>query len=347
MKVNGYSLDFSTVFEQMKKNHWHRILLQVPEGLKHKALSLCTFVEQQTKSICYVQVDPCYGACDLVSPDQLAHLDIDAVIQIGHLPIPSMKKDMQKTPYFFVNALSTHNVISVVEKALSSLEGTKIGILTTAQHINQLENISSLLKKKGFKPILSPGDNRIMQEGQILGCNFSAGKRIADEVDSFLFVGSGLFHALGLLLVVNKLVVIADPYSQQVKKDELIDLKDSILRQRYGAIAQAKTANTFGILLGLKSGQQRRKLAEKLYSFLRSKNISSFLLTVDHITPSYLEGFPSVDCFVSTLCPRIAIDDYAQFKKPVLTPVELDIALGNRSWEQYRFDEIVSEKNKV
>jgi 2-(3-amino-3-carboxypropyl)histidine synthase len=47
-----------------------------------------------------------------------------------------------------------------------------------------------------------------------------------------------------------------------------------------------------------------------------------------------------MDCWVSTACPRLAIDDCALFVKPLLTPVELDIVLDLREWKEYKFDQI-------
>jgi 2-(3-amino-3-carboxypropyl)histidine synthase len=46
------------------------------------------------------------------------------------------------------------------------------------------------------------------------------------------------------------------------------------------------------------------------------------------------------DAFVSTACPRIAIDDYLRYDRPLLTPVEMEIVLGKRLWSDYRLDEI-------
>ena len=85
-----------------------------------------------------------------------------------------------------------------------------------------------------------------------------------NEVDLFLYVGSGNFHPLGLILIAKKPVVAVDPYDNSVKFDELNDLKDTILRQRYGAIARSKDAKVFGILVGTKVGQQRMNLAKKI-----------------------------------------------------------------------------------
>ncbi|MCK5310177.1 MAG: diphthamide synthesis protein, partial [Thermoplasmata archaeon] len=48
-----------------------------------------------------------------------------------------------------------------------------------------------------------------------------------------------------------------------------------------------------------------------------------------------------LDAWISTACPRLAIDDYSTYEKPILTPIELEILLGKRAWEEYAFDEIL------
>jgi 2-(3-amino-3-carboxypropyl)histidine synthase len=53
-----------------------------------------------------------------------------------------------------------------------------------------------------------------------------------------------------------------------------------------------------------------------------------------------------VDAFVSTACPRIAIDDALRYKRPMLTPIELEVALGVRAWEDYAFDSILAGSEK-
>ena len=71
------------------------------------------------------------------------------------------------------------------------------------------------------------------------------------------------------------------------------------------------------------------------------KNKKSYIFALNHFNPSFLESFRNIDCFVSTACPRIAIDDYMQYKTPIITPIELDILLGLKKWGDYKFDEIL------
>jgi 2-(3-amino-3-carboxypropyl)histidine synthase len=337
MELSGYSIDVEKAAKAVLENGYKTVALQIPEGLKRSVWKIVEFLEKETQAKIIVVADPCFGACDLVNYE-LKNLDVDFAIQIGHTPIPDIENFW--IPTIFINAVSTKDVTVVVEKSLPSLEGEKIGIVTTAQHLHTLEVVKSILKKHDFVSISSDGDERISEKGQILGCNFSAGTTIADKVDCFLFIGSGNFHPLGLLLSSKKPVIAADPYTNVVKKQELDDLKDTILRQRYGAIANSKNARRFGILVGIKRGQQRIKLANELKELLDSFDKKSIIIALDQFSPISLQGFGDIDCLVSTACPRIAIDDYLQYKIPILTPVELEIVLGKRKWEEYMFDQI-------
>ena len=338
MNVSGYVIDIENALSTIQKNGYKTIALQIPEGLKRSIFPIVDVLKQRTNATILVSADPCFGACDIANYE-LKNLGVEFILHIGHTPIPDIQHYW--IPTMFITASSTLDVTEVVKKALGSLQGNKIGILTTAQHLHTIESVVDILHAHHFTAILAKGDSRISHKGQILGCNFSAATKITDEVDCFLFIGSGTFHPVGLLLSSRKPVVAADPYTNSVKTQELEEMKNTILRQRHAAIITSRNAHRFGILIGVKQGQQRRQLAYRLQQMLASAGKEFLLITQDEFSPMALQGF-DLDCYVSTACPRIAIDDYVQYKKPIITPVELEIALGNRSWDEYVFDEILS-----
>jgi 2-(3-amino-3-carboxypropyl)histidine synthase len=338
MEIPGYSIELEETIEKIKEENYNTIALQIPEGLKRYVLQIVEHLENKTNSNVIVIADPCFGACDLPN-NALKNLKVQYVISIGHTPIPNIQKS--SIPTVFINALSTKDISNVVTKATKYLVGKKIGIVTTAQHLHLLNKVIEILKRYTFKPIISAGDNRISAPGQILGCNFSSGLKIRHIIDSYLFLGSGNFHPLGLLLSTKKPVIVANPYENEVKKQELEDLKTTILRQRYGAIASSKNARKFGILVGIKQGQQRMDLANKIKETIDSFNKKSLIIAMDNFSSVSLQGFNNIDCLVSTACPRIAIDDYLQYKIPIITPIELEIVFNKRKWEDYIFDQII------
>jgi len=337
VKIAGYDIDLEEAVKIINKKDYKKIALQIPEGLKIHFTKFVEFLDEKTNATVLISASPCFGACDLVS-NELKNLGVDLVLQIGHEPIFDTIKT--KPPTLFVNAKSDLDVSKVVEKAISLIKGKKIGLISTAQHAHKLDEIKKFLETKNFEVFIGKGDSRIRQAGQILGCNFSSASSIAKDVDLFLFIGSGNFHPLGLMLATKKKVIACDPYTNEVKEKELDDLKDMILRQRYGAIARAKNARVFGILIGTKSGQQRTEMTYKIKEKLNSKEKKSYIFTLDNFTPSIIQSFLGIDCFISTACPRLAIDDYMQYKVPIITPIELDILLGFKKWEEYSFDEI-------
>jgi 2-(3-amino-3-carboxypropyl)histidine synthase len=338
MEISGYIIDIENAAMIIKEKGYKTIAVQVPEGLKRSVFLFVEFLKNETGATILVSADLCFGACDTVNYE-LKNMDVDCVVHIGHTAIADVENFW--IPTIFVNAQSTLDVSKVVEKAIPSLEGKKIGLVTTAQHLHTLETVATILKKHNLEPFIAEGDERISAKGQILGCNFSVGGKIAEHVDCFLFVGSGTFHPVGLMMSTKKPVIAADPYTNTVKKQEIEDMKNNMLRQRYGAIISCRNARRFGILIGVKRGQQRIKLAHAIQHILDSAGKHSLMITQDEFSPVSLQGF-DLDCYVSTACPRIAIDDYLQYKKPIITPVELEIVLGRREWETYVFDEILS-----
>jgi len=337
VKISNYLIDLEKAICLINKNNYKNVAIQIPEGLKSDSKNIIDSIKSKTNCNLILIADPCFGSCD-IPYYKLNDFKIDLLIHIGHIKIPNIKKIY--TPVIYLIAQSVIEISRVVKKSIPYLNGKKIGVVTTAQHIHDLDKIKNILKDNNFKPVLSKGDNRISKKGQIIGCNYSSALKIKDKVDSFLYVGTGNFHPIGLALNSKKPVIAADPYSNEVKKEELELLRDKILKQRFGAITISKKADNFGILIGLKKGQQRFDLALDVKELLDSFDKKNFFIALNNFSPTYLESIRYIDCFISTSCPRIAIDDYIQYKKPIITPIELEIVLNKRKWEDYVFDQI-------
>jgi 2-(3-amino-3-carboxypropyl)histidine synthase len=72
----------------------------------------------------------------------------------------------------------------------------------------------------------------------------------------------------------------------------------------------------------------------KVKDKLEAKGRSAILFAVREVTPEMMMGFPTIDAYVNTACPRISMDDSSKFKKPVLTMNEAFVAIGDLSWEE-------------
>jgi 2-(3-amino-3-carboxypropyl)histidine synthase len=337
LNISNYSINIEKTILIIKKNKYKNIAIQLPEGIKNNSKEIIEKISNETKSNVFLFADPCYGACDIPYYN-LKKLDIDLLIHIGHTKIPNITEDF--FPIIYLNAKSNLDISKVVKKSIKYLEGKKIGIVTTAQHINDLKIVKNILKNNQLKPILSKGDDRVLNSGQILGCNYSSALNIRDKIDSYLYIGTGFFHPIGLALNSRKPVISADPSSNNVKKKELEIIKNKILKQRFGAITISKKADNFGILIGLKPGQMRIDKALYVKKLLDSSNKTNYFIAIENFSDYILNSINYIDCFISTSCPRIAIDDYVLYKKPIITPIELEIVLNKRDWNDYEFDQI-------
>lgn len=340
MNIGPYDIDIDQLISEIKKHEFSHILLHLPDGLKYYFQQFQQEITKQVSVDISFSGDSCYGACDLPCLEELSHLGIQAVFQLGHTPIPSIQIRKFSLPIFFIPALATYQINELLPTVKPLLIGKNIKIVTTAQHLHLLEEISSYLELEGFNPLISKGDQRIFAEGQILGCNYSSVHGENKSFDSILFLGSGLFHPIGLLLSTNNPVITIDPFSGEIKRDELIKEKEELLKKRYMTISTVKDCSSFGILISTKPGQQQKDKAVNAKEILTKHGKNSYVFILNEISPFALENFPQIDCFVSTACPRIAIDDMNQYKKPIITFTELQIAFDILSYDSYRFDEI-------
>ncbi len=91
--------------------------------------------------------------------------------------------------------------------------------------------------------------------------------------------------------------------------------------------------------MGAKPGQRRWELALRLRRQVAESGRQAVLLSVRELSPDRLLQL-GLDAYVSTACPRIAVDDSDSYPRPVLTPQELRVMLGLEPWEGYALDEI-------
>ena len=160
---------------------------------------------------------------------------------------------------------------------------------------------------------------------------------VNDDVEGFLFIGEGDFHPLAAAFGMEKQVLVLNPVTGEVR--DMAEKRDRILRRRFAAIQGARDAQSFLVIVCSKVGQDRSELADGIVRLLRSHGRTAFKVVIEEVNPTALMSY-QVDAFVNTACPRIAMDDAARYPKPMLTPPELEIALGEREWSDYVFDQI-------
>jgi 2-(3-amino-3-carboxypropyl)histidine synthase len=324
MKI--YDFEEERVKQEIVKIGAKRVLIQFPEGLKPEAPRLAKMIEK-LGVLPIISADPCYGACDLGTAEAES-LGVDLLIHYGH----SKLIKYERVPTIYVEARAALDANATVEKALPMLEKwRKIGLTTTVQHVQALDEARETLIRNG-KTVAIGDTRRLSYPGQVIGCDYSNAISIAKDVDAFLFIGGGRFHALGVAISTGKPTIVADPYDNTAFSVDTDAQK--IFKQRWASIEEARKAKNFAILVGLKPGQKRLEEALQTKKSLEEKDRTAYLFAVKDVTPEVLMEFPSIDVFVNTACPRLSLDDAVRYRKPVLTVNEVSVVLGKLSWEE-------------
>lgn len=289
--------NISSLIEEIRKRNAHRVLLQLPEGLRMRSISMADELKKAGVDV-VLSNDPCYGACDIKDECAL-QASCDLIVHIGHNKFYRDFRTTVPVLYYPWEAQVTINEID-----FSILKEKKVGILTSIQHMKLIDGVKKALESYG---------KEVFAGGQILGCWTVNAEKIAGSVDAFIFIGTGKFHPLRLK---NKPVYVIDLEKMKLEK------VDSALFEkiRYGRIYKAMDAKSFGILVSSKKGQfELQKKAEEIKSMLEKNGKKAHVIIMDEITNSKLMGI-SVDAFINTACPRITDD---VFDKPIINAEDL------------------------
>jgi 2-(3-amino-3-carboxypropyl)histidine synthase len=308
----------SELIQKLKARGAHRVGLQFPEGLKRQTSGYVGALREAGFEV-LVNGDPCYGACDLAL-DTLAYADV--LVHIGHAPVDDQ-------PGVIFEPWQVDFDTAVLENALPVLKGPVTGLVTTVQHVHLIPAMEQYLRSKGIDLRVAGGSGRTPHRGQVLGCCFTTAKET--RADEILFVGTGLFHPIGIALATGARVIALDPLTGTAQAVS----GDALLRRRFAVIEKARGAETVGIIVSSKSGQMRMDLAHRLASL----SPSAVIVTMREVNPDELLNL-GFGCYVNTACPRLAYDDQVRFPVPVLSPQEFEILCGVRAWDDYAVDEI-------
>jgi 2-(3-amino-3-carboxypropyl)histidine synthase len=309
--------DLSRLVRELRERGARRVALQFPEGLKRRAPELALRLKEAGFEV-IVSGDPCYGACDLPIP-ALALADV--LVHVGHAPIddrPGIIYDLHPMDF----------PVEVLEKAIPSISGNRIGLVTNTQHLHLLPSMTEFLKEHGIEAVIAGKPGRARYPGQVLGCSFSGARETG--CSEILYVGTGLFHPEGIQLATGARVIALDPFLGTATPVSAERLK----RRRFALIEKARGANRIGIIVSTKSGQQRLALARHLAGL----SVKAVLVAMCEVSPGELLNL-GFDCYVNTACPRLAYDDQLRFPVPVLSPPEFEILCGVRAWEDFAMDE--------
>ena len=141
--------------------------------------------------------------------------------------------------------------------------------------------------------------SNVTQITQVLGCSNPSFPKTTQAV---LLIGSGRFHALSLAEETKLPIYILerDKLSEISKKDI-----ESFQKKKKAAYLKFLHADSVGILVSIKPGQENLKRSIELKNKIKDKK--SYLFISNNVNTSEFENFP-VGAWVNTACPRLDMD---------------------------------------
>ncbi|HEY6237960.1 MAG TPA: diphthamide biosynthesis enzyme Dph2 [Thermoplasmata archaeon] len=318
------------LFDAVRAAGHRKIVLQVPAGLVRNAHDLGRQLHEAVGVPVVLATRACFGACDFPSQDEAP--GTDAAVVLGHAPIPNVAR--QRTMYFVEMRDPRGDPAQLAATLDAAGVPRRLGLVVSVQHLDLVGPLSESLRASGRTVEVGEGDHRLAYPGQALGCNYTSAESIQDRVDAYVFLGTGRFHPLGLAFAVDRPVWSLDPVQGTLEPP--ID-RATLIGRRQLLVAGCRDARRFGILVSSFAGQDRSGMGLALQRRARASGREAEILVFDRLDPRDLEG-RDVDAYVNTACPRIALDDSALYPRPMLTPPEFLMVLGELPMAPYRFD---------
>lgn len=350
----NYNFEVPKSVWQIRKHAAKRVALQLPEGLQLFATLLAKIFERFCACQIVILGDVTYGAC-CVDDYTATSLDCNFMIHYGHSCLVPVTRTSVKTLYIFVEiVIDTDHVEALIKKYLllkeiddpceaealgidtiRRIKGMKrIALVSTVQFISTVHVVKQRLSElcTALNIQLYIPQSRPLSSGEVLGCT---APQLPADVDGILYVGDGRFHLEAIMIANPQLqgsYFRYDPYS---KRFSLEGYNHSEMHQRrLEAIEAAHTAKQFGLILGTLGRQGSPAVLNDLRTKLDQHSRPHMTVLMSEIKPAKLAKFVGIDVWVQVACPRLSIDWSGAFDRPILTPYELNVALGEIAWQQ-------------
>lgn len=317
------NFEIEKLVKELKKAKPKRVLVQLPEGIKVKAFEITEVIEKLGIEV-VVSGETCWGGCS-IGVEEAKSSGCDLIVHFGHAEFIKVK-----FPVIYIEVRDELNLVPIMKKSLPSIKKyNTLGLSYSIQHRHDIPKVIDFYEKQGKKILLSKKKGFAAYEGHVVGCEYHGLQDIEDKVDAFLILGNN-FHSMGAALQVTKPVILIDVYNNEIK--DMSEQREIIIKQRFISIEKLKKAKNVGILIEIKPGQ-KFGAPKILIKKLKEKGKNVILISMNELTPDKLMNFYNVDCFIELACPRIAVDDFFKYHKPIVTFREALSALGEKSWD--------------
>ncbi len=322
---SNYSFELHKTIHRVRSSGAKKVALQFPEGL----LIFATTISDIITRFCdgaetLIMGDVTYGACCIDDYTARA-LGCDFLVHYAHSCLIPVDVTRIATLYVFVDIrIDVPHLLATLERNFAA--GKTIAVVGTIQFNATIHAVKPALERAGFKvliPQMAP-----LSKGEILGCT-SPRLRSDSGVDVLLYLGDGRFHLESAMIHNPDIPAYRyDPYARKLTFEKYDHAEMQELRR--DAIAGARRAKKWGLILGSLGRQGNPHTMTMIETYLNERGIPFVNILLSEIFPGKLALMEDVECWVQIACPRLSIDWGYAFPRPLLTPYEALIVLGQR-----------------
>jgi 2-(3-amino-3-carboxypropyl)histidine synthase len=325
---SNYNFEIHKTVWNIRKNDAKRVALQMPEGLLIYACVVADILEQFCNVETIIMGDVTYGAC-CIDDFTAVSLGCDFLVHYAHSCLVPVDVTKIKVLYIFVTIeVDKPHLISTLTRNFEP--GSRLALVSTIQFNPTLHAIPDELLLKGGITAVAP-QAMPLSKGEVLGCTAARlPPKDEQKIDAIVYIGDGRFHLESAMIHNPETPAYKyDPYSRKFTI-ETYDHKEMYALRR-SAIATAKHAKKVGLILGALGRQGNVGTLSRLQDAFKRAGTETVLVVLSEIFPGKLAQFDDIDCWVQVACPRLSIDWGYAFPKPLLTPYEAMVALGEDS----------------
>lgn len=324
---SNYNFEIHKTVFNIKQRNAKRVCLQMPEGLLIYAPIIADILQEFCSCETLIMGDVSYGACCIDDYTARA-LDCDFIVHYAHSCLVPIDITLIKVLYVFVTiAIDEKHLINTIR--LNFNQGSRIALFGTIQFNPSIHSIRAKLSDDSnnekliycYTPQIKP-----LSKGEVLGC--TSAYLDPEQFDAMIYIGDGRFHLESAMIHNPKVPAYRyDPYSRKFTREGYD--KKQMIEIRQQAIDISKDAKKFGIILGALGRQGNPVTVANLEEKLKANGKSVVKIVLSEIFPQKMAMFDDIDAFVQVACPRLSIDWGYAFNKPLLTPYEAMVLMGD------------------
>lgn len=280
----------------------------------------------------FILADTSYGSCCV---DEIAaeHVDADVVVHYGR----SCLSPTARLPVIYVfttRPLHLEDVVRTFKGTYTDVE-QRVILMADIPYSNHIPQLKRLLEREGYINIF---ETEIIHDPSSPLPNRTVPSEVQENItrlrDYRIFHVSDPPTALLLTLSSRAGAIHIYPTSSNgasTGANALLASSTATLRRRYALLTSLSTVSIFGILINTLSVKNYLHVVEHVKAMVVAAGKKSYTFVVGKVNAAKIANFSEIGGWIVIGCWESSLVESKEFFKPIITPLELSLALKGDS----------------